>query len=310
MDLRKQLEHLRAQEQRLQWEGTFLEYFELVKQNPAVADLSHARIHRMLTDAGVEDGDEGLPRYNFFTHDLFGLDRPLQQLAEYFHSAARRLEVRKRILLLMGPVGGGKSTIVALLKRGMEAYTCTDAGAVYAIRGCPMHEEPLHLVPHPLRNDLYRQYGIYIEGDLCPACRQMLRDEYDGRIEEVQVHRILFSEKHRVGIGTFSPSDPKSQDISELTGSVDLSTIGTYGSESDPRAYRFDGELNVANRGMMEFIEMHVAKRNRTNPARSTRSGGPPGGCPAPGMPRSGAPGAGGAAFLSPASARRSCPAG
>ncbi len=119
-----------------------------------------------------------------------------------------------------------------------------------------MHEEPLHLIPPELREEVHRQYGIYIEGDLCPSCRQMLRDKYDGRIEDVVVQRIAFSEKNRIGIGTFTPSDPKSQDISELTGSVDLSTIGQYGSESDPRAYRFDGELNVANRGLMEFIEM------------------------------------------------------
>lgn len=123
-----------------------------------------------------------------------------------------------------------------------------------------MHEEPLHLIPHELRADIYKEFGIYIEGDLCPACRQMLKDEYGGRMEEVIVQRIAFSEKNRVGIGTFTPSDPKSQDISELTGSVDLSTIGQYGSESDPRAYRFDGELNVANRGVMEFIEMNVPK--------------------------------------------------
>ncbi|MGQ7031252.1 hypothetical protein ACUN9W_05490, partial [Escherichia coli] len=80
--------------------------------------------------------------------------------------------------------------------------------------------------------------------------------EYGGRIEDVVVERIFFSEDRRTGIGTFSPSDPKSQDIADLTGSLDFSTIAEYGSESDPRAYRFDGELNKANRGMMEFQEM------------------------------------------------------
>src|SRR5581483_12013286 len=182
--------------------------------------------------------------------------RPIQQLVDYFASAARRLEVRKRILLLMGPVGGGKSTMVSMLKRGLERYTRTEPGAVYAIVGCPMHEEPLHLVPEELRPELLAEHGIYVEGDLCPACRVMLQERYNGRAEDVPVARIAFSEKHRVGIGTFSPSDPKSQDISELTGSIDLATVGEFGSESDPRAYRFDGELNIANRGLMEFIEM------------------------------------------------------
>jgi predicted Ser/Thr protein kinase len=156
----------------------------------------------------------------------------------------------------MGPVGGGKSTIVYLLKRGLEAYSRTPAGAIYAIKGCPMHEEPLHLIPLELRPDLEKEFGLYIEGDLCPHCRYMVDTQYHDRMEEVPIKRIAFSEKYRVGIGTFTPSDPKSQDISELVGGIDLSTIGEVGVESDPRAYRFDGELNIANRGIMEFVEM------------------------------------------------------
>jgi serine protein kinase len=255
MDLLEKLERYRREESRLNWEGTFADYFDLVVKNPRIADLSHARVYRMIQSAGV-GGSEGSRSYKFFDEDLFGLERPLQQLVEYFSSAARRLEVRKRILLLMGPVGGGKSTIVTLLKRGLERYTRTDDGAVYAIKGCPMHEEPLHLIPDVLRPEVEKEYGIYVEGDLCPVCRLRLREELDGRHEAMPVERIVFSEKNRCGIGTFSPSDPKSQDISELTGSIDLSTVGEYGVESDPRAYRFDGELNVANRGVMEFVEM------------------------------------------------------
>jgi serine protein kinase len=256
VDLKERLARFRDEEKRLAWEGTFLEYFDTVKARPAVANLAHARVYDMIMDAGVVKEENGHNRFRFFEHDIFGLDRPLEQLVEYFSSAAKRLEVRKRILLLMGPVGGGKSTLVSLMKRGMEQYSRTEAGAIYAIKGCPMHEEPLHLIPPEMREEIYKEYGIYIEGDLCPACQQMLKDQYGGKMEEVKVQRMAFSEKTRVGIGTFTPSDPKSQDISELTGSVDLSTIGQYGSESDPRAYRFDGELNVANRGLMEFIEM------------------------------------------------------
>jgi serine protein kinase len=256
MDLIAQLEKYRAEERKLTWEGTFKEYFDIVVRNPKVAQLAHERIYNMIMSAGVETGKNGEVRYNFFANDLFGLDRTLQQIVDYFASAAKRLEVRKRILLFMGPVGGGKSTIVTLLKRGLEKYTRTDEGAVYAIKGCPMHEEPLHLIPEVLRPDIEREYGIYIEGDLCPVCRLNLEEKWGGRHEDVPVQRIVFSEKNRIGIGTFSPSDPKSQDITELTGSIDLSTIGLYGVESDPRAYRFDGELNIANRGLMEFIEM------------------------------------------------------
>lgn len=156
----------------------------------------------------------------------------------------------------MGPVSGGKSTLVSLLKRGLENYSLKDSGAIYAIKGCPMHEDPLHLIPQYLRDDFFEEYGIRIEGNLSPLNVMRLEQEYGSRIEDVMVERIFLSEDKRVGIGTFSPSDPKSQDIADLTGSIDFSTIAEYGSESDPRAYRFDGELNKANRGMMEFQEM------------------------------------------------------
>jgi serine protein kinase len=259
-NISERLESLRREREALRWEGTFRDYFELVAQNPKIAELSHARINDMIHAAGVEKINEGtrdeMARYNFFAGELFGIEEPIARIVEYFKSAAQRLEVRKRILLLMGPVGGGKSTIVTMLKRGLEEWTRTEQGAVYAIKGCPMHEEPLHLIPHELRTEIEKHYGIYIEGDLCPHCRYELEHTYQGRHEEVRVHRIVFSEKDRIGIGTFAPSDPKSQDITELTGSIDLSTIGEVGVESDPRAYRFDGELNIANRGIMEFVEM------------------------------------------------------
>ena len=259
-NISERLEDLRREHEALRWEGTFRDYFELVAQNPRIAQLSHARINDMVHAAGIERLNEGtqheIPSYKFFASELFGIEEPIARIVEYFKSAAQRLEVRKRILLLMGPVGGGKSTIVNMLKRGLEEWTKIDAGAVYAIKDCPMHEEPLHLIPHALRAEVEKHYGIYIEGDLCPQCRYSLDHTYGGRHEDVKVHRVAFSEKERVGIGTFSPSDPKSQDITELTGSIDLSTIGEVGVESDPRAYRFDGELNIANRGLMEFVEM------------------------------------------------------
>jgi serine protein kinase len=256
MDLVKRLEEYRDRERGLSWEGTFAQYFELASKKPAISRLSHERIYHMIMDAGTETTRTGDQHYKFFKKEIFGIEKPLQQIVDYFHSAAQRLEVRKRILLLMGPVGGGKSTIVYLIKRGLEAYSRTEEGAIYAIKNCPMHEEPLHLIPQDLRADVEKEFGLYIEGDLCPHCRYMVDNQYGGRIEAVPVKRIAFSEKYRVGVGTFTPSDPKSQDISELVGGIDLSTIGEVGVESDPRAYRFDGELNIANRGIMEFVEM------------------------------------------------------
>ncbi|MEW9503122.1 PrkA family serine protein kinase [Jeotgalibacillus marinus] len=256
MDILRRMAEYRHEEEHLKWEGSFAEYVELVKERPWIAQSSHSRVFNMIKDAGVEERN-GKKDYLFFKNQLFGLEDALEKLVEeYFHPAARRLDVKKRILLLMGPVSGGKSTLVTMIKRGMEAYSRTDQGAVYAIKGCPMHEDPLHLIPIALRDDFQKEYGIRIEGNLSPLNLMRLEKEFDGRIENVPVERIFFSEDKRVGIGTFSPSDPKSQDIADLTGSLDFSTIAEYGSESDPRAYRFDGELNKANRGVMEFQEM------------------------------------------------------
>ncbi|WP_153127425.1 PrkA family serine protein kinase [Peribacillus tepidiphilus] len=256
MDILKKIERYREEEQKLKWEGTFADYLELVREQPWVAQSAHSRVYNMIKDAGIEEVN-GKKSYKFFSRQMFGLEESLERLVEeYFHPAAKRLDVRKRILLLMGPVSGGKSTLVALLKRGLEQYSHTQRGAIYAIKGCPMHEDPLHLIPQHLREDFFEEYGIRIEGNLSPLNLMRLEKEYNGRIEDVLVERIFLSEDKRVGIGTFSPSDPKSQDIADLTGSIDFSTIAEYGSESDPRAYRFDGELNKANRGIMEFQEM------------------------------------------------------
>ena len=97
---------------------------------------------------------------------------------------------------------------MAMLKRGLEGYSRANEGAVFGIRGCPMHEEPLHLIPKDLREDFQKEYNVYIEGELCPSCRMMAETEYGGKIEKIPVERVLLSEDNRVGIGTFTPSDP------------------------------------------------------------------------------------------------------
>lgn len=256
LSLQQRLDRFRRSQTGLEWQGNFSQYFDLAVRTPKITRLAHERVYDMIVAKGIDTRADGTLRYKFFEPEIFGLDKTVAQLVEYFHSSARRLETRKRILMEMGPVGGGKSTIVTLLKRGLEEYSRTNEGALYAIDGCPMHEEPMHLIPDDLRPEIAAEHDIHIEGDLCPQCRFMVDNNFKGNVEQVPVKRIAFSEKNRIGIGTFSPSDPKSQDITELTGSINLATIGEYGVESDPRAYRFDGELNIANRGMMEFIEM------------------------------------------------------
>jgi serine protein kinase len=245
----------RDEHRNLAWQGTFEEYLALVQENPSIARLAHARVFDMIMSHGVQHEPAG-PRYKFFEGEIFGSDAAVGDLVEYFKAAAHGLEVRKRILLLMGPAGGGKSSIVTLLKKRLEAYSLTPEGALYGIAGCPMHEEPLHLLPEELRRTVKERYGIHVEGDLCPICYWRLQHEWGGDFRNARVERVVFSEMGRVGIGTFSPSDPKTQDVAELIGSMDLARIGQVGSESDPRAWRFDGELNIANRGIMEFIEL------------------------------------------------------
>lgn len=274
----------------LHWEGSFEDYLEVVRQDPQVTRSAYQRIYDMLISYGSEEytrNREALVHYRFFDDPIengrdavFGLDKPLMELVRIFHSAARRYGTERRVLLLHGPVGTAKSTIVRLLKKGLEAYSRTDEGRLYTFywqledgqrMDCPMHEEPLHLVPQEFRELILNElkdgkdgaYPVLIEGDLCPSCRftynQQL-EEAKGNwldvVKKVRVKRLLLSEKDRIGIGTFQPKDEKNQDSTELTGDINYRKIAEYGSDSDPRAFNFDGELNIANRGLVEFIEI------------------------------------------------------
>lgn len=249
-DIFGELERYSNEQDKLRWEGTFDEYIEKVIENPNIAKSAHQIVYDAVTS-----------REDFFTtgpNALFGAEKATNRFIDILKAGAQGLEVGKRIIIFMGPPGSGKSTLVNGTKHGVEQYTKTDEGAIFAIEDCPMHEEPLHLIPKDIRPMFEEKYGVHIEGDLCPHCKAKYGgDSLDtDMLREVMVKRLAFSEKDRVGIGTFKPSDPKSQDITELVGSVDLSKLGEFGTASDPRAYRFDGELNVANRGIMEFVEM------------------------------------------------------
>src|SRR5262249_44852105 len=273
------------------WEGSFDEYLDIVSEHPEVTRTAYQRLYDMILVHGTEDvyeNKEKITRYKFFTEyaaqhgdAIYGLDRPLMHLVNAFKSAAKGYGTERRVLLLHGPVGSSKSTIARLLKKGLEQYSKTDEGMIFSFawkgegttwHRCPMHEEPLHLVPAELRPAVVsrlaehhkdKHHEVVIQGELCPFCRQMYNErlaKYDGysnrMLEENKVYRLTHSEQDRIGIRTFQPKDEKNQDSTELTGDINYRKIAEYGTDSDPRAFNFDGELNIANRGLVEFIEV------------------------------------------------------
>lgn len=256
----KLIDEVCAGEDLTPWNGDLRQYLPMVAAEPTLNDLAHTRVWRMIEKAGIEfneaDEKQRNPKFKFFEKDLFGVDSTITQIMQYLKAASAGSEVSKRILLLWGPTSSGKSQFAILLKKGLEAFTRTREGRMFGIEGCPMHENPLNALPENARKVLKEKYGLIIEGELCPRCAYRLNEEFKGDFWKIPVKRIFFSEMHRVGIGTFQPADQKSQSQSELVGSVNFAQLENYGVESHPMAYNFDGELNVANRGMMEFIEM------------------------------------------------------
>jgi serine protein kinase len=252
----------RANSSREAWHGRFIDYLERVRQDPRLARLAHARLYDIVMRPGVRDvdcgdrraarlfGDERLKVYEFFNDEFFGIEGTVAQIVRYLHSAALQGEESRQVLYLMGPVGAGKSSLIERLKRGLEEDT-----AFYAIDGCPMHEEPLHLIPRQLRHEFQKMLEVPIEGELCPVCRHRLKTEFQGRYEEVPVSILAFARQDRRGIGVVAPVDPNNQDTSVLIGSEDISKLDLH-SEGDPRVLDLNGAFNVGNRGMVEFIEV------------------------------------------------------
>jgi serine protein kinase len=253
----------RAARESKQWRGTLLEYLEVVKGDPIMTKLAHARIYDLIISAGLHPladtddprtkrlfKDEPLKVFDFFADEFFGIERTIAQIVRYFHSASLKGEESRQVLYLMGPVGSGKSSLVERVQRGLEQI-----GLIYAIEGCPMNEEPLHLVPRHLRREFEKMLGVHIEGDLCPVCRYRLKSEFNNRYEEFPVAARNFSKRNRVGVGVVPPVDPNNQDTSVLIGSEDISKLDQY-SEGDPRVLELNGALNVGNRGIVEFIEV------------------------------------------------------
>ncbi len=263
MNFKEFIETDREKSNTQKFEGSFLEYLDIVKENPEIVNLAHKRIYEMIMSKGVEElkgeenprvrkiyGNDLIRKYGFFKNDFYGIDKVIMKLASYFKSAAMKGEESRQVLYLVGPVGAGKSSIVESLKSALESCE-----PVYSLKGCPMHEEPLHLIPKHLRPKFEEMLGVQIEGDLCPVCRYKLVNELKGVYEDFPVERTGFSIRSRKGIGVVPPVDPNNQDTSILTGSIDISKMDMY-SEDDPRIFSLNGAFNVGNRGLVEFIEV------------------------------------------------------
>jgi serine protein kinase len=284
----------------LNWVGSFNDYITLVKKTPKISRNAFQRLYDLIIEKGAEeyvDVKKHVIHYKFFDDEdnggrdaVFGLDIPIMKLVNVLRAAAQGYGAEKRVILLHGPVGSAKSTVCRMIKKGVEAYSKTEQGALFTfewvdeagdheeifgkdvrVYPSPMHEDPLLLVPEEMRakicEELNRgsrdEYRIQIQGELCPPSRYIFKkllEKYNGNLEKVfnhvRVKRMILSEADRIGIGTFQPKDEKNQDSTELTGDLNYRKIAEYGSDSDPRAFNFDGEFNIANRGIIEFVEV------------------------------------------------------
>ena len=246
------------------WEGSLSDFLtHILPTRPAAfVRTSHEYIWDMLLWHGrSSEGDDTHKARELFKRELYGVDEPLGRVVDYFKAAAAGSDVGRRLLLLLGPPSGGKSTLAILLKRGLEEYSRTDEGALYAIKGSPLRESPLNLIPASLRPEFRETYGVDISGELSPWARDYLDRECDGDYLRVPVERIFLSEAARCGIGTYAPHDPSTADIADLVGSVDLSKVARVGDEGDPRAWSWSGAVYAASRGVLEMIEILKVKR-------------------------------------------------
>jgi serine protein kinase len=272
--------------ERLRWSGTLAEYMGMLEVDARPARNAWQRLLDMIEFHGSEVDGEGQRQWNLFEDPLgagkdgiFGMQTPLAAMVDMVRAGARHLGPERRLLLLHGPVGSAKSTIVRLLKVGLEAYSRTEEGSIFTFDWVvdgetipsATRQSPLLLIPAEqrpgvvtrLNESLQGEYDLRIEGELDPLSMyyfDLLSERYSGDwqriIEHVRVRRFVFHEASRIGIGTFQPKDEKNQDSTELTGDLNYRKIAEFGSDSDPRAFNFDGEFHVANRGLLEFVEV------------------------------------------------------
>ncbi|MAF24415.1 serine protein kinase [bacterium] len=251
----------RSTKKKDKFKGTFLDYLDVLSDDPDIAKHSHKRLYDAIVSHGVRYMDPSNSRknkifdndniriYKYFESEFFGAERVIERIMNFLRSAAHRGEESRQVLLLMGPVGAGKSAITEHVKKSLEGET------YYHLEGDPQRGEPLHLIPRNLREKFQSMLGITIFGDISPVVRYKLLTEYNGEYEKFSVVESSFSQRARRGIASVPPMDANSQDVSVLIGSEDISKMDKY-SEDDPRILSLNGAFNVGNRGIVELIEM------------------------------------------------------
>src|SRR5476651_2411852 len=248
------------------------EYLALCKDDPATYATAG---ERMLSAIGEPESvdtrtDPRLSRvfankvikvYPAF-REFYGMEEVIEQVVSYFRHAAQGLEEKKQILYLLGPVGGGKSSIAERLKQLAERVP------FYAIKGSPVNESPLGLFDYDEDGPiLEEQYGIprrYLKNILSPWAVKRLH-EFNGDIRKFRIVRRYPSILRQIGIAKTEPGDENNQDISSLVGKVDIRKLETY-AQNDPDAYSYSGGLNRANQGILEFVEMFKAPIKMLHP--------------------------------------------
>ncbi len=263
MDFLEIIKKQRAESKKEAWTGNFVDYLGVLKSDPAVVKLAARRLVDSIESFGVSTlsesdarcrklfGSDKLKTYEYFHNDFYGHERVIAKIMRFLKSASLKGEESRQVLLLMGPVGSGKSALADAVKKALEKA----AEPVYHLEGCPVREEPLHLLPRSLRGEFEKILGIHIEGDLCPVCRFRLMSEFNGEYEKFPVVTSSFSQRARRGISVVPPMDANSQDVSALIGSEDISKLDKY-SEDDPRVLNLNGAFNTGNRGVVEFVEI------------------------------------------------------
>jgi len=243
------------------FEGNFLDYLELISAQPEVVKSAHKRLYDAVIDHGVNvmnsedprkrkifDGDS-IKIYDYFKDQFFGNERVIYKIMRFLQAASLKGEESRQVLLLMGPVGAGKSALTEHIKRSLEQLP------YYHLKNDPQKGEPLQLIPRSLRESFEKKLSVKIEGDLSPVARDNLLREYDGRFENYPVVEATFSQRGRRGIAVVPPMDANSQDVSVLIGSEDISKLDKY-AEDDARILSLNGAFNVGNRGIVELVEV------------------------------------------------------